>query len=47
MAIFPFSYGGYWAIGSPQMHEQVIITDEDEMTMNGYYVSYGPLPGIY
>jgi hypothetical protein len=46
MAFIP-GWSGYLAIGSRNLHEQVIITDDDEMTMNTYWVSYGPLPGIY
>lgn len=48
MAWIPFmNYGGYLIRGSQILHEQVIISDEDEMKMNTYYVSFGPLPGIY
>jgi hypothetical protein len=44
--ILSYLNNGYWVKGSNHLHEQIIITDEDQMIMNYHWVSLY-LPGIY
>lgn len=47
MALFPYPNSGFWAPGSLDIHSQIIISSKNKVKVNHYWVSYGPLPGIY
>lgn len=48
MALYPMNYGGYLEYGCREDNFcQIVISSDRKIGRSTYYVSYGPLPGIF